>query len=199
MQMKCVHTYIKNITNWFQGVKFHYVEAGDRSAPPLLLLHGFPDCWLGWEAQITLLSVSYHVYALDLKGFGDSDKPGIRLHYRLPHLLSELRAFLLILSDNPSRRNVTVLAHDLGGLLGWLVLLLLIIFLTGNVYKYLHINLNLGIYFRFLLHDSPGLIERMVIVSATHPNIFWDTLPKKCLLNYKWMCLAQVIILYKCL
>ncbi|XP_077293941.1 epoxide hydrolase 4-like [Arctopsyche grandis] len=152
------HNYIK-----LQGVKFHYVEAGDKCAPPLLLLHGFPDCWLGWEAQITLLSVSYHVYALDLKGFGDSDKPGIRLHYRLPHLLSELRAFLLILSDNPSRRNVTILAHDLGGLLAW-----------------------------FLLHDSPGLIERMVIVSATHPNIFWDTLPKNCLLNYKWMCLAQV-------
>lgn len=103
-------------------MKFHYVEAGDKSAPPLLLLHGFPDCWLGWEAQITLLSVSYRVYALDLKGFGDSDKPGIRLHYTLPRLLSELRALLITLADNPLRRNVTILAHDLGGILGWYVI-----------------------------------------------------------------------------
>lgn len=50
--------------------------------------------------------------------------------------------------------------------------------------------------FRFLLHDSPGLIEKMVIVSAPHPNMFWDTLPKTGLINYNWMCLAQVYIIF---
>lgn len=36
-----------------KGTKLHYIEAGDRNDPLILLLHGFPDCWLGWHNQVT--------------------------------------------------------------------------------------------------------------------------------------------------
>lgn len=42
-----------------QGVKLHYVESGDRDKPLLLLLHGFPDCWLSWRYQIPVLAQHY--------------------------------------------------------------------------------------------------------------------------------------------
>lgn len=38
------------------GIKLHYIEAGDKSKPTLLLLHGFPDCWISWFQQIPVLS-----------------------------------------------------------------------------------------------------------------------------------------------
>lgn len=30
-----------------KGTKLHYIEAGKQSDPLILLLHGFPDCWIG--------------------------------------------------------------------------------------------------------------------------------------------------------
>ncbi|XP_072152592.1 epoxide hydrolase 4 isoform X4 [Bemisia tabaci] len=41
------HSFVK-----LKGVKLHYVEAGSRADPVLLFLHGFPDFWIGWRAQI---------------------------------------------------------------------------------------------------------------------------------------------------
>ncbi|XP_018331070.1 epoxide hydrolase 4-like isoform X2 [Agrilus planipennis] len=65
-----IHNYVK-----VRGTKFHYVESGSSQSPFLLLLHGFPDCWLSWRYQIPELSKYFRVVAVDLKGFGDSDKP----------------------------------------------------------------------------------------------------------------------------
>lgn len=48
-----------------KGTKLHYIEAGDQSDPLILLLHGFPDCWLGWHYQvcyyITVKQMKYSV------------------------------------------------------------------------------------------------------------------------------------------
>ncbi|XP_046427970.1 epoxide hydrolase 4 [Neodiprion pinetum] len=104
------HSYVK-----LKGVKLHYVEAGDRDKPLLLLLHGFPDCWLSWREQIPALAEHHRVVALDLKGFGDSDKPANRRAYRIETLLDELKQLILALGV----KNCSIIGHDLGGLLGW--------------------------------------------------------------------------------
>ncbi|XP_015609723.1 epoxide hydrolase 4 [Cephus cinctus] len=104
------HSYMK-----LKGIKFHYVEAGDKEKPLLLLLHGFPDCWLSWREQIPVVADHYRVVALDLKGFGDSDKPLTRRSYRIEILIDELKQFILALGV----RSCTIIGHDLGGLLGW--------------------------------------------------------------------------------
>lgn len=58
------------------GTQLHYVEAG-TSGSPVLLVHGFPETWWAFHKLIPLLAVSHRVFAVDLRGFGDSDNgPG---------------------------------------------------------------------------------------------------------------------------
>ncbi|XP_045482984.1 epoxide hydrolase 4-like [Harmonia axyridis] len=104
------HKYVK-----LKGIKIHYVEAGERNNPLLLLLHGFPDFWLGWRHQIPVLAEDYRVVAMDLKGFGDSDKPQWRSGYRVDVILEELKQLISALGAT----NCTIVGHDLGALIGW--------------------------------------------------------------------------------
>jgi pimeloyl-ACP methyl ester carboxylesterase len=58
------------------GTTLHYVAAG-TSGTPILLVHGFPETWWAFRELIPLLAAHHRVYAVDLRGFGDSDnKPG---------------------------------------------------------------------------------------------------------------------------
>ena len=60
------------------GIRTHYVEAGDRGAPTLVLLHGGgagADCVGNWRHAIPLLARDFRVLAMDLVGFGQSSKP----------------------------------------------------------------------------------------------------------------------------
>jgi pimeloyl-ACP methyl ester carboxylesterase len=54
------------------GTKLRYVAAGTEG-PPVLLVHGFPETWWTFHKLIPLLAASHRVYAVDLRGFGDSD------------------------------------------------------------------------------------------------------------------------------
>ena len=56
-----------------EGLRTHYVAAGQ--GPPILLLHGLGASAIVWRENIDALSMHYAVYALDLPGHGDSDKP----------------------------------------------------------------------------------------------------------------------------
>lgn len=58
-----------------QDVKVHYVEAGDAGAPPIILIHGFASSTFTWKKIMPELAKSYHVFAIDVPGFGFSDKP----------------------------------------------------------------------------------------------------------------------------
>jgi len=49
----------------------HYVTAGE-SGSPVLLVHGFPETWTAFRQLIPLLARHHRVYAIDLRGFGDS-------------------------------------------------------------------------------------------------------------------------------
>lgn len=58
------------------GTRLHVAEAGDPDRPLVVLLHGFPQTWYAWRAQIPALAgAGYRVAAIDLRGFGSSDKP----------------------------------------------------------------------------------------------------------------------------
>lgn len=104
------HKYVK-----LKNTKLHYVEAGERDRPVILLLHGFPDFWIGWRYQIPILSQDFRVIALDLKGFGDSDKPEWRSSYRIDIILDELLQLISTLGVT----SCTIVGHDLGALIGW--------------------------------------------------------------------------------
>jgi pimeloyl-ACP methyl ester carboxylesterase len=58
------------------GTVLHYVAAGTEGTP-VLLVHGFPETWWTFRKLIPLLAARHRVYAVDLRGFGDSDNgPG---------------------------------------------------------------------------------------------------------------------------
>ena len=65
-------TYQYGIVN---GNKIFYREAGPKTAPAILLLHGFPTSSHMFRNLIPALADSYHVVAPDLPGFGFSDAP----------------------------------------------------------------------------------------------------------------------------
>jgi pimeloyl-ACP methyl ester carboxylesterase len=57
------------------GLEIFYREAGDRNAPAVLLLHGFPTSSHMFRNLIPALADKYHVVAPDYPGFGNSSAP----------------------------------------------------------------------------------------------------------------------------
>jgi pimeloyl-ACP methyl ester carboxylesterase len=69
------------------GVKIFYREAGSKTAPTILLLHGFPTSSHMFRDLIPALADRYHVVAPDLPGFGFSDAPDRK---RFPYTFENL-------------------------------------------------------------------------------------------------------------
>lgn len=77
------------------GVKVFYREAGDPSAPVVLLLHGFPASSFQYRELIPRLGDRYRVIAPDLPGFGFTEVPTERNYvYRFDALAKTIDAFL---------------------------------------------------------------------------------------------------------
>jgi pimeloyl-ACP methyl ester carboxylesterase len=69
------------------GFKIFYREAGRKSAPKLLLLHGFPSSGHMFRDLIPHLADDFHIVAPDLPGFGQSDMPSREtFKYTFDHL-----------------------------------------------------------------------------------------------------------------
>ena len=77
-----------------EGNKVFYREAGSKTAPTILLLHGFPTSSHMFRDLIPLLADAYHVVAPDLPGFGFSDAPDRKKFvYTFEHLASVIDGF----------------------------------------------------------------------------------------------------------
>src|SRR5580698_8660686 len=59
------------------GLNIFYREAGDKNAPTIVLLHGFPTSSFMFRNLIPLLAETNHVIAPDYPGFGYSDAPSV--------------------------------------------------------------------------------------------------------------------------
>jgi pimeloyl-ACP methyl ester carboxylesterase len=66
---------VKYRTADVNGFRVFYREAGQKGAPKLLLLHGFPSAGHMFRDLIPQLSDAFHIVAPDLPGFGQSDMP----------------------------------------------------------------------------------------------------------------------------
>jgi pimeloyl-ACP methyl ester carboxylesterase len=98
------------------GLTFNVAEAG--SGPPVLLLHGFPDCWRLWRHQVPALAeAGYRVLAPDLRGFGETDKPEKVEDYRMRTLVGDVVGLLDALGVD----RAAVVGHDWGAALAWMV------------------------------------------------------------------------------
>lgn len=97
------------------GVRLHVVESGPEDGPPVLFLHGFPEFWWSWRHQLDALGAAgYRAVAMDLRGFGASDKPADVASYSIGNSIADVTAVI----DTLGGRAVVV-SHDWGGALGW--------------------------------------------------------------------------------
>jgi len=90
------------------GVRLHYVEEG--SGPTLLLLHGLNGSTFGFRLLMPLLAPRFRTIALDLMGFGYSERPQHR-DYSLGAQARLVAGFLDVLNIP----KASVLGHSLGG------------------------------------------------------------------------------------
>ena len=88
------------------GIKWHWAEAGDGD--PVILLHGIPESWKCWKHQIPKLATQFKVYAIDLKGYGLSDKK--EGDFSMNNVASEI----LDLLDHLKISSFRLAGHDWG-------------------------------------------------------------------------------------
>ncbi|XP_062535182.1 epoxide hydrolase 1-like [Armigeres subalbatus] len=97
------------------GVKLHYVENGDPSKPLMVFVHGFPEFWFSWRYQLKEFAKDYWVVAVDMRGYGDSDKPQELDAYQVPVMVQDIKELVTALG----RKKFTLVAHDWGAVVAW--------------------------------------------------------------------------------
>ncbi|MEU4317032.1 alpha/beta hydrolase [Nocardia sp. NPDC024068] len=98
------------------GIRLHVASAApaDPEAPLVVLLHGFADFWWSWRHQLTALAeLGYHAVAVDLRGYGDSDKPP--RGYDGWTLAGDIAGLIRALGYS----DATLVGHADGGLVCW--------------------------------------------------------------------------------
>lgn len=96
------------------GARFHVASTGD--GPLVLLVHGFPEFWWAWRHQmVPLAAAGYRAAAMDLRGYGGSDKPP--RGYDPFTLAADVAGVIRSLGA----RDAVVVGHGWGGLAAWTV------------------------------------------------------------------------------
>ena len=98
--------------HWFveaDGPVWHFVTSGDPENEVVLMVHGWPDTWWANSEVMALLSDEYYVIAVDVLGYGQSDKgPEIDVSY------AGAAASLLTLLDTIGVDDFNLISHDRG-------------------------------------------------------------------------------------
>ena len=127
------------------GVELDVVDTGppanNPDAPVLIFLHGFPESHRTWREQIPHLSQQYRCIAPDQRGYCRSSKPEAVMDYTPDKLTADIFA----LADACGVDRFTVVGHDWGGAIAWIVAL--------------HGMMN-------------NRVERAIILNAPHPFVF---------------------------
>lgn len=94
-----------------KGSKMHFVEAG--VGDPVLFLHGQPTWSYLWRNVMPELESNGRLIALDLIGYGKSDKPDIG--YEMTDHIEYIEAFI----EKMGLKNITLVIHDWGSYFGF--------------------------------------------------------------------------------
>jgi non-heme chloroperoxidase len=90
------------------GVTLRYVEQGARNGPVVVFLHGYTDSHHTWDLNLPIFPRSFHVYALDQRGHGDSSRP--LCCYTQQDFAADVVAFL----DAVGARKAILVGHSMG-------------------------------------------------------------------------------------
>jgi 3-oxoadipate enol-lactonase len=98
------------------GVGLGYDVTGEQGAPPMVLLHALGESRAEWAPVAARLSQRHRVYAVDLRGHGDSDRPGV-------YSFDAMRADTVALLDALRLTDVVLVGHSMGGVVTYLTAL----------------------------------------------------------------------------
>lgn len=90
------------------GLKLHYLQAGQGDGTPIVLLHGYAETSRMWRPLMPRLAQDHVVIAPDLRGAGGSDKPDAI--YDKKTLAQEIHALV----QHLGYRKVRIVGHDIG-------------------------------------------------------------------------------------
>jgi pimeloyl-ACP methyl ester carboxylesterase len=101
------------------GVELDVAITGPADAPPLILLHGFPESHRTWRYVMAHFADRYRLIAPDQRGFSGSSKPEGVEAYQPKYMVGDL----LALADHLGIETFTLVGHDWGGAIAWMAAL----------------------------------------------------------------------------
>lgn len=100
---------------WLNGIRHHYLELGTEGMPTLVCLHGLTRNARDFLPLAQPLGNRFHLYALDVRGRGDSDR-GPADRYVFPQYVEDLKAAL----DAWGIARTSLLGTSMGGIISLL-------------------------------------------------------------------------------
>ena len=97
------------------GVTLNVALAGPADAPPVILLHGFPESHRTWRGLVPLLQDKFRLVMPDQRGFGGSDRPQDVKDYGADILVDDIFA----LAEALGIGRFALVGHDWGGAISW--------------------------------------------------------------------------------
>jgi non-heme chloroperoxidase len=89
------------------GVRLPYVDHGDRSGTPVVMLHGWSDSWRSFEGVLPQLPSSIRALAVTLRGHGDAPRPE-------GYALADVGGDVVALLDDLGIESAVILGHSMG-------------------------------------------------------------------------------------
>src|SRR3972149_33003 len=98
------------------GIRLHTIRSGESGNPLIVLLHGFPEFWGCWKAQIDpLTEAGYQLIVPDQRGYNKSDHPRFVRSYNIDILARDI----LGLIEYAGKSKAFIVGHDWGGAVAW--------------------------------------------------------------------------------
>jgi len=97
------------------GVTLNVALAGPEDAPPVILLHGFPESHRTWRGVAPLLEDDFRLIMPDQRGFAGSDRPLDVDEYETDKLVGDIFA----LAEALGVERFALVGHDWGGAIAW--------------------------------------------------------------------------------
>ncbi|MEQ1641571.1 MAG: alpha/beta hydrolase [Novosphingobium sp.] len=89
----------------------------EGSGPLAIMVHGFPESWYSWRHQLSpIAAAGFTACAIDVRGYGGSDKPQAVEAYSLQKIAGDLIGLADSLSPDDS---VVLIGHDWGAPIVW--------------------------------------------------------------------------------
>jgi pimeloyl-ACP methyl ester carboxylesterase len=96
------------------GIRLRVAQAG--TGPLIVLVHGWPESWYSWRHQIPALAAAgYRVAAVDVRGYGESDKPQPIEAYSIREICADIAGVI----EGLGEKQAILIGHDWGAPIVW--------------------------------------------------------------------------------